>query len=619
MLARPRDFVKRNAAVHSAARGLLKPAFLFRRAIEEVRLIPYRLALALRRLARLARFCFRPVSRLIWPPPFSAKAVAFAEARATGGAISLQELEDLWETAARCRRVLCIAEGPELAQLRIVLRARRVKLDALPPQTAGRSDHRLPARKFDLIVAVGEGKAADSVRHLQRNVDRGPGILVLGRAGPVGEKNRISSRPASASASGLSNEVARLGRLKVLLLNDVGFLYGAGTALKRQAASFLLNGWDVAVMAWNKEYDVGPPELTGINDLSGWHGGQSLEYSNEDKSRSGEELVEVIRPRLPFHPDVIVLGNIHGGGWPVDIPARLRVLGSLVIAYMHDCYWVSGRCAYPGSCTLFHTGCDARCPTPDEYPRLAPEKIAPAWQERSGNFSGQAAVPLITNSHWTLAIARQRYGTAARTEMIHLGIDHHLFAPLPKPVVRRLLGLPSDKTIIAMGAVDVRDRWKGGEIFEAVCKVLQGRDDVALILFGRASERFSSARSFGIIWSERLMPFVFNAADLYVTTAIEEAFGQTLLEASACGVPAVAFNVGGIKDIVVHEETGLLVDRISASDLLAAIERLVGDAALREKLGRNGRARVESRFTLAHQAAAWDNCLARLCETQVPA
>jgi glycosyltransferase involved in cell wall biosynthesis len=148
---------------------------------------------------------------------------------------------------------------------------------------------------------------------------------------------------------------------------------------------------------------------------------------------------------------------------------------------------------------------------------------------------------------------------------------------------------------------------------------LQGRDDVALILFGRASERFSSARSFGIIWSERLMPFVFNAADLYVTTAIEEAFGQTLLEASACGVPAVAFNVGGIKDIVVHEETGLLVDRISASDLLAAIERLVGDAALREKLGRNGRARVESRFTLAHQAAAWDNCLARLCETQVPA
>jgi glycosyltransferase involved in cell wall biosynthesis len=148
---------------------------------------------------------------------------------------------------------------------------------------------------------------------------------------------------------------------------------------------------------------------------------------------------------------------------------------------------------------------------------------------------------------------------------------------------------------------------------------LETREDVALILFGRASEGLSPARSFGLVESERLMPFVFNAADLYVTTAIEEAFGQTLLEASACGVPVVAFNVGGINDVVVHEETGLVVDRVAAPDLLAAIERLVGDAGLREKLGRNGRARVESQFTLAHQAAAWDNCLARLCETQVPA
>jgi glycosyltransferase involved in cell wall biosynthesis len=170
-----------------------------------------------------------------------------------------------------------------------------------------------------------------------------------------------------------------------------------------------------------------------------------------------------------------------------------------------------------------------------------------------------------------------------------------------------------------MGAVDVRNRWKGGPVFEAVCKALERREDVALILFGRASEDFSPARSFGLIENERLMPFVFNSADLYVTTAIEEAFGQTLLEASACGLPVVAFNIGGIKDVVVDGETGLLADRVSAADLLGAIDRLVGDAALREKLGQNGRARVESRFTLAHQARAWENCLARLCEAKVPA
>ena len=180
--------------------------------------------------------------------------------------------------------------------------------------------------------------------------------------------------------------------------------------------------------------------------------------------------------------------------------------------------------------------------------------------------------------------------------------------------MRRLLDLPADKTIIAMGAVDIDNPWKGGRLFEAVYKALRARDDVALILFGRASERLPAARSFGLVEDERLMPLVFGAADLYVTTATAESFGQTVLEASACAVPVVAFNVGGIRDIVVHEETGILVDRISIDDLLGAIEALIEDRALREQFGRNGRARVESNFTLASQAASWESGLRRFCE-----
>src|SRR5882672_624868 len=113
MLARLRDFVKQSAAAHSAARGLLKPFFLVRRTVRAF----FRLRHVPRRLALAVRFCFRDVSQWLWPPPFSAKAAAFADARATGGAISLQELEVLWEATARCRNALCIAEGAELEQL----------------------------------------------------------------------------------------------------------------------------------------------------------------------------------------------------------------------------------------------------------------------------------------------------------------------------------------------------------------------------------------------------------------------------------------------------------------------------------------------------------------------
>jgi glycosyltransferase involved in cell wall biosynthesis len=265
-----------------------------------------------------------------------------------------------------------------------------------------------------------------------------------------------------------------------------------------------------------------------------------------------------------------------------------------------------------GPCTMFLSGCDATCPTADEYPRLARDKIAGAWQARADLFTGPQAIPLIANSQWTRNIARQRFRDAAHTDVVHLGLDHDLFAPLSKFAARALLDLPQDKTIVAIGAREIRDRWKGGPLFQTLHDVLLDRDDMTVIIVGDASERLASARSFGRVDDERLMPFILNAADLFVSTATEEAFGQMLLEASSCAVPVVAYDVGGVRDIVVSEETGLLVARKTADDLIAAVDRLAGDRNLREHLGRNARARVERQFTLAHQADAWGACLERL-------
>jgi len=78
-----------------------------------------------------------------------------------------------------------------------------------------------------------------------------------------------------------------------------------------------------------------------------------------------------------------------------------------------------------------------------------------------------------------------------------------------------------------------------------------------------------------------------------------------LLEASACAVPVVAFDVGGVSDVVVHNETGILVREPSVENLLKAIDRLVADPVEREALGRAGRERVINNFTLTHQADAW--------------
>jgi glycosyltransferase involved in cell wall biosynthesis len=296
----------------------------------------------------------------------------------------------------------------------------------------------------------------------------------------------------------------------------------------------------------------------------------------------------------------------------MSVLSRLREAGLAVAAYMHDCHFVTGRCVHMGSCAKFISGCDAECPTADEPPRLPREKIAAAWRERAGLFSGPRGIPLIANSNWTRSIALQRFGGAGRIEMVHLGLDHDLFAPMPKSVLRELLGLPQDKIVVTMGAFDVRDRWKGGPLFQSIHSAMLGRDDVAVTLVGGASEQLAAARSFGQVTDERYMPFVLNAADIFINTAIEETFGQMLLEASACAVPVVSLDVGGVGDVVAQEQSGILVRQKTAPDLLAGVERLIRDRSLRERMGQAARMRVERQFTLAHQADAWIACLHRL-------
>lgn len=132
----------------------------------------------------------------------------------------------------------------------------------------------------------------------------------------------------------------------------------------------------------------------------------------------------------------------------------------------------------------------------------------------------------------------------------------------------------------------------------------------------RAVEHARAAHSGPVVWIEQMVDTetkvnLYSGAAVFCCPSIYEPFGIINLEAMACEVPVVASAVGGIKEVIVQEETGLLVplEQQQASpfepveparfarDLAAGINRLMADADLRRRMGLAGRQRVERQFS----------------------
>jgi glycosyltransferase involved in cell wall biosynthesis len=581
-----REFLRRNQMLRSGGRCLFRAA---------------------QWLASLQR---RSVRALVVDPRLR----AIIDARAVGGAVSVPELEKIQKALHKRRmRVLCTAEGPERRQIEIMLASARARARYFSPRSLpGRG---LDTTKFDIVIATPVAGLEDYFAAVRTKLQYPQLFLLVGVEGARSVYSSYQYDGVRFDRDELHIARASSGEpLRVTFLNDVGFQYGAGVALKRQVASFLLKGCEVSVVAWAPGDIIDPTFATGIGQFANWRGIKSLGKIHAEHGLDADKIAMAIANQVKsLRPDVVIVGNVHGAEWPITLLRNLKSLGVCVVAYMHDTYFVTGRCAQPLSCMLYVTGCDERCPTASEYPALPPELIAPAWRERGEIFTGRERVALVGNSNWTRNLAVRRFGSMAATDVVHLGLDHEMFAPISREAARRLLDVPNDKLVITMGAVDVHNQWKGGPLFHELLGALGERDDVNLVLFGLSSEKLKCRKAFGLVRDERVMPLILNAADIYVSTATAESFGQSLLEASACALPVVAFDVGGVGDIIVNNETGILVDRQTLPDLIEAIDRLVENPVERDRMGRNGRRRVEERFTLLKQADAWVDCLKRIC------
>lgn len=205
-------------------------------------------------------------------------------------------------------------------------------------------------------------------------------------------------------------------------------------------------------------------------------------------------------------------------------------------------------------------------------------------------------------------------GTPRSWRVVHNGVDLELFTPAPRGgrlAVPQDLGLREGPVVTVVAAL--RD-FKGiTHAISAWPQVLRRHEDATLLVVGsgeQGEQLHHQVAELGLGGSVVFAGMrsdvveIMRGSDVVLLPSI---FGENLptvlMEAGGCGRPVVASDVGGIADIVVDGETGLLTRPADPRSIAAAIVRLLDDESLRERLGRAARARMEQHFDARTWAA----------------
>lgn len=281
---------------------------------------------------------------------------------------------------------------------------------------------------------------------------------------------------------------------------------------------------------------------------------------------------DLIKQIEKFKPDVIHLHNIHG--YYINIEILFNYLKQhpeiKKIWTLHDCWSFTGHCAYYtyAKCEKWQTGCNGNCPNKKEYPQTILSNIKSNFNKKREIFSGVENMILVTPSKWLKKEVEKSYLKDYPIEVINNGVDTNVFRPIPSNI-KQQYGIEDKKVIL--GVASVWDKRKGLDTFIELSKELDDQYQIVLIGLSKKQIEKLPKNVIGISRTENVQELVkwYSAADVYFNPTLEDNYPTTNLEAIACGIPVITFNIGGSSESAYADE-----DKIVTNDINSIVETI---------------------------------------------
>jgi len=321
-----------------------------------------------------------------------------------------------------------------------------------------------------------------------------------------------------------------------------------------------------------------------------------------------------------FDPDIIHLHWVANGMMRVETCRRFK---RPIVWTLHDSWPFTGGCHLPFDCTRYRESCGS-CPALGSS--RSRDLSSWLWSRKRRAWRG-VELTVVAPSRWLGECAKaSSLLQNVRIEVIPNGLDLRRYKPFDKRCAREALSLPQDRQLILFGGKGgTVDRNKGFHLFVQAMQELAekgGRKAVEVVLFGSAEPASPTdiklnAHYLGRMHDDVSLALMYAAADLFVAPSIQENLPYTVMEAMACGTPCVAFNQGGMPDLVEHGRTGYLARAFEIDDLTEGISWVLDDADRLKRLSIQARQKVEDEFSLERVARRYMELYTTLAERSI--
>ena len=301
--------------------------------------------------------------------------------------------------------------------------------------------------------------------------------------------------------------------------------------------------------------------------------------------------------------DIIHLHWVNQGMLSLNGIGKILTCGKPIVWTMHDMWPFTGICHHSADCKAWKEQC-GNCPI---LRRGSNKDLSHRRFLKKAQTYAKGKMAFIGCSNWLTDLAKQApLLQGQRIESIPNAIDTDFYQPSSKAQAREALHLPENKHILLFVAQKATNPNKGIQYLKKALEIIcqddsTAKDKMQLVIVGLEASTLKDAfpistTTYEYISDAEKMRQLYNASTLLMMPTLQDNLPNTIVEAMACGVPCVGFNVGGLPQLIAHQQTGYLAQYKDSKDFAEGIKYCLKEGNI-EKMAISSREKAVANFS----------------------